>query len=168
MNVFNFRDRSERDHRQTDRQEDMGYTVTSFAHDDESESILKNYPNIFGHQQNQSHSISAFASVACGAAAIDFELFEPKFYPLIQGLAGQISSAVIEPGGDIAAARRVIGSYLAEIQLKEVRLRLIDASQPDSQRLKEVLANQGYDVFLISEEKQGEAVEIITRILLED
>lgn len=168
--VHDFPDRRERDRRQTDWLEDMGYTVIRFAHDDEWESVLKNYPNIFGHPQNRSHSIDVSASastVAADAVELDFDLFEPKLHPLIRALAGKISGAAIEPGGDIAAAKRVVGSYLAEIQFKGVRLRLIDAAQPDSQRLKEILANEGYDVFLVSEEKQDEAIEVITRVLLE-
>ncbi|HWQ36643.1 MAG TPA: DEAD/DEAH box helicase [Blastocatellia bacterium] len=168
--VHDFPDRRERDLRQTDWLEDMGYTVIRFSHDDEWESILKIYPNIFGHPQNRSHSTGASASASAGASDAggpDFDLFDPKFHPLIRALAARITGAAIEPGGDVAAAGRVVGSYLAEIQFKEIRLRLIDADQPDSQRLREILTDEGCDVFLVSEEKQAEAVEVITRVLLE-
>lgn len=167
--VHDFSDRHKRDSTQTDQLEDIGYTVIRFAHDEEWENILSRYPNIFGNPQNLKHS----STQACALAStsnreeLDLDLFDPKFHPLIQALAARIAGATIESGGDISAAGRVVGSYLAEIEFKKIRLRLIDTNQPNIQRLKELVIEEGFDVFVVSEEKQADAVDIITRALLE-
>jgi very-short-patch-repair endonuclease len=160
--VHDFPERRERDRRQTEWLEDLGYTVIRFAHDEEWAALLQRYPHIFGAAE---HRQSTHPVLPMKATAFDPELFEEKWHELLTALSTVNVGVVIDPGSDVAMDERVIGSYLAEILHNNVRLRLIDAEQHNTQLIAEILTREGFTVFAVSQQNQSEAVEAINRLL---
>jgi len=163
--IHDFPERQQRDRIKAEWLEDQGFTVIRFAHDAEWAAILQKYPHIFGKPARVAPKTKEKTSPAAASAQLDFDLFDPRFHPLVQSLAARLPDAVIEPGGDVAQRGRVVGSYLAEVQYEDVRLRLLDAAQADKEKVQEALIEAGFDVFVVGEEQQEEAVEILTQIL---
>lgn len=162
--IHDFPERQQRDRTKAEWLEDQGYTVVRFAHDEEWDVILQKYPHIFGKPRVTPKTREKTSTVAA-SAPLDFDLFDPRFHPLVQSLAARLPDTVIEPGGDVAERGRVVGSYLAEVQYGDVRLRLLNAAQADKEKVQEALIEAGFDVFVVGEEQQEEAVEILTQIL---
>jgi ATP-dependent helicase YprA (DUF1998 family)/very-short-patch-repair endonuclease len=171
--VHDFPERRARDQQQTGWLEDLGYTVIRFAHSEDWEVVLQGYPHLFGvGLERNAHPESGevvgtveVMTLPINLQVPDWELFDERYQPLLQTLYNQISGLTLEPGGDVAADGRVIGSYLAELSLGGIQLRLVDADQPDTQIVKESLASAGYEVVTIYPQYWSEAIVLIKQAL---
>lgn len=160
--VHDFPERRERDRRQTEWLEDLGYTVIRFAHTGEWAALLERYPHVFGAAERRPPALSV-APVNTGA--FDPDLFEEKWHELLTALAAAIGGVSIEPGGDVVSGERVIGRYFAELTAADFTLRLIDAAEANVGQIKEALANEGQAAFVVDPQQWREAARIIAETL---
>lgn len=119
-----FPERKDRDRQQTEDMEDYGYTVIRFAHDDEWLRIVERYPHVFGTP------VAASPPPESGPekdTTFEPDLFPSVWQPILAELAAQ-PGVHIEPGSDVTAGGRVIGSYVAEITRAGNTLLLVDAA----------------------------------------
>jgi very-short-patch-repair endonuclease len=107
-----YADRQAHDRQQTEAMEDYGYTVIRFGHADDWGQIAARYPHIFGMAQTMQAASPRAPDKATGVA-LALELFDEKWHALVHELAQELSSGMIEPGGDVALGGRVVGRYFA-------------------------------------------------------
>jgi hypothetical protein len=138
--------------------EDYGYTVIRFSHTDDWEQVAARYPHIFGAAQT-GHVMSPHEPVKATDTGLDLDLFEAQWHALLRGLAQELGSSIIEPGGDVALGGRVVGRYLAQVTLRRDTLWLIDAAEPDLERIKEAVTGDGHVPVVVSHEQWPEAVQ---------
>jgi very-short-patch-repair endonuclease len=154
----NYADRQARDLQQTEAMEDYGYTVIRFSHTDDWGQVVARYPHIFGTAQPV-HVTLPRAPVWAADAELEPDLFDAQWHALLRGLAQELGSSIIEPGGDVALGGRVVGRYFAQITLRRAMLRLIDAAEPDLERIKEAVTGDGHVPVVVSHEQWPEAVQ---------
>jgi very-short-patch-repair endonuclease len=158
-----YADRQARDRQQTEAMEDYGYTVIRFSHADHWEQIIARYPNIFGTVQTIQAVLPRELSNAT-VSELELELFDAPWHALLRELARELSSAMIEPGGDVALGGRVVGRYFARVTLPRSTLLLIDAAEPDIERIKEAITSDGHTPFVVAHEQWPEAVQSIVQM----
>jgi len=161
-----YADRQARDLQQTEAMEDYGYTVIRFSHADDWGQIAARYPHIFGVAQTMQAASPREPGKATGTE-LDLELFDEKWHALLHELAQELSSGMIEPGGDVALGGRVVGRYFAQVTLRRSTLRLIDAAEPDLECIKEAVTGDGHIPVVVSHEQWPEAVQGIVRMVRE-
>jgi hypothetical protein len=155
--------RQARDRQQTEAMEDCGYTVIRFGHADDWEQIAARYPHIFGVAQ----TIQAAPPRERGNVTdteLDLDLFEAQWHELLRALAQELGSSIIEPGGDVALGGRVVGRYFTQITLRRSMLRLINAAEPDLERIKEAVTGDGHVPVVVAHEQWPEAVQGIVQM----
>ena len=167
--VHDFPERRERDQRQAEWLEDLGYTVVRFGHDEEWAALLQSYPHVFGALQyaKQAPAVPA-AKKAERDVSVDRDLFAPEYIPLLEAIAATLPNAVIEPGGDVISGGRVAGGYFAEVVTGDIRLRLIDATQAEGELIKDALASGGFKALLIEPRNRERTIEIVKQALEEE
>lgn len=158
--VHDFPERRQRDQRQTEWLEDLGYTVLRFAHDDEWTGLLEKYPQVFGAARGE--TVSPLAPPA-EVPAFDADLFDRKWHQLLAALSSEITGAGIEAGGDVTFKGRVIGTYFAELAAADFTVRLVDAAQANADEIKETITNENVAAFIVSHQQWPEAAEIIIK-----
>lgn len=99
------------------------------------------------------------------AAPIDLELFAERYHQILLSLRAWFPGLQIEPGGDVFDGSRVIGSYFAEMDINGIRIRLVDAASPATQRMRETLAVEG-DVLMIDPDRRSQSVELLKLALV--
>ena len=134
-----FPERKDRDRQQTEHMEDYGYTVVRFPHDDDWMSIVQRYPHVFGTPRiltrppqtpnNESEEFEA-------------DLFPEIWQPLLASLA-ELPGTDVEPGSDVTANGRVVGSYVAEITRNGETLLIIDATSETKTLVDNTLQTAG-------------------------
>ena len=157
-----YADRQARDRQQAEAMEDYGYTVIRFGHADDWGQIAARYPHIFGAAQTMPVALPGESGGATGTA-LELELFDAQWHALLRELAQELGSSIIEPGGDAALGGRVVGRYFAQVTLHRGLLRLIDAAEPDLERIKEAVTGAGYIPVVVSHEQWLDAVQGIVR-----
>jgi hypothetical protein len=95
---------------------------------------------------------------------LDLDLFEVQWHELLRELAQELGSNIIEPGGDVALDGRVVGRYFAQVTLRRGTLRLIDAAEPDLERIKETVTCDGHIPVVVAHEQWPEAVQGIVQM----
>ena len=92
----------------------------------------------------------AAQSQAAGQAsvALDLDLFDPAWHPLVRALAA-LPYAAMEAGGDVSNNRRVVGIYLGEVTAHGRTVCLIDGADPDAAGVRTVLEGQGRQVLQV-------------------
>jgi very-short-patch-repair endonuclease len=158
-----YADRQARDLQQTEAMEDYGYTVIRFSHTDDWEQVAARYPHIFGTSQPV-HVTSPREPVRATDAELELDLFDAQWHTLLYALAQELSSGMIEPGGDVALGERVVGRYFAQITLRRSRLWLVDAAEPDIERIKEAIIGAGHTPVVVVHEQWLEAVQGIVQM----
>ena len=158
-----YADRQARDRQQTEAMEDYGYTVIRFGHADDWGQIAARYPHIFGVAQTMQAASPREPGKATGTE-LDLELFDEKWHALLHELAQELSSGMIEPGGDVALGGRVVGRYFAQVTLRRSRLWLVDAAEPDIERIKEAITGAGHGPVVVAHEQWPEAVQDILQM----
>jgi very-short-patch-repair endonuclease len=156
-------DRQARDLQQTEAMEDYGYTVIRFGHADDWEQVAARYPHIFGVAQTIQASLPHELGSVTGVE-LELDLFEAQWHMLLHELAQELSSGMIEPGGDVALGGRVVGRYFAQVTLRRSTLRLIDAAELDIERIKEAVTGTGHMPVVIVHEQWPEAVQGIVQM----
>lgn len=157
--VHDFPERRERDRRQADWMEDLGYTVIRFAHDDDWEALVQRYAHVFGAV----HVLRAESPIETVqvASSFDPDLFDEKWSQLLHRLSSSIAGAIIEPGGDVFRNGRVIGAYFAELSVGEFKLRLVDAAEQHADSIKETIVSDSLTAFIVDHQHWAEAADII-------
>ena len=158
-------DRHQRDLLQEEELEDAGYMVVRFGIEADWASILQQYPHVFGVAQSPSPTPVA-ATPEASVEAIDLDLFDITWHPLIQTLAS-IDGIAVEAGADVTQDGCVVGNFLAEVAQNGCSVRLVDATSPDSQLVQDVLQSQGYKVVSLTPEAHSAAADIL-KALQED
>src|SRR5215510_11731326 len=158
-----YTDRQARDLQQTEAMEDYGYTVIHFGHADDWAHIAVRYPHIFGAAQPV-HVTLPREPVKVTNAALELDLFDARWHALLGVLAQELSSGMIEPGGDVALGGRVVGSYFAQVTLHRGTLRLIDAAELDLERIKESITGAGHIPVVVVHEQWPEVVQGIVQM----
>jgi very-short-patch-repair endonuclease len=158
-----YADRQARDLQQSEAMEDYGYTVIRFSHTDDWEQIAARYPHIFGTAQPV-HVTLPRETVRTTDAELELDLFDTQWHALLGALAQELSSGMIEPGGDVAFDGRVVGRYFAQVTLRRGILRLIDAAEPDVERIKDASTGTDYIPVVVAHEQWSEAVQDIVRM----
>jgi len=64
----------------------------------------------------------------------------------------------------VALGGRVVGRYFAQVTLRRGMLRLIDAAEPDVERIKEAITGTGHIPVVIAHEQWPEAVQGIVQM----
>src|SRR5262249_40256947 len=140
-----------------------GYTVIRFGHADDWAHIAVRYPHIFGAAQT-GHVTLPREPVRATDTALDLDLFEIQWHKLLRELVQELGSSIIEPGGDVALGGRVVGCYFAQVMLRRGTLRLIDAAEPDLERIKEAVTGAGHVPVVVAHEQWPEAVQGIVQM----
>ncbi|MGH9766088.1 MAG: endonuclease domain-containing protein, partial [Blastocatellia bacterium] len=167
--VHDFPERRERDQRQAEWLEDLGYTVVRFGHDEEWAAMLQSYPHVFGAPHYAGRAPAAPASEETErAVSFDRDLFAPEYIPLLEAIAATLPNAVIEPGGDVISGGRVVGGYFAEVVTSDISLRLIDATQAEGGLIKDALASGGFKALLVEPRNPERTIEIVKQALEEE
>jgi hypothetical protein len=141
-----FPDRAQRDTTQTECLEDQGYSVIRFGLQLDWDSVLQQYPHVFGVANLLSVPVEAGSELT--TAKLDLDLFDPMWHPLILSLTNH-KGITVEAGGDVIQDGCVVGDFLAELTLNGAVLRLIDASHPAVEVVGQSLQSQGYSVLAI-------------------
>src|SRR5262249_43474164 len=129
-----------------------------FSHTDDWEQVVARYPHIFGTAQPV-HVTLPHAPVMATDAELALDLFDAQWHALLGALAQELRSGMIEPGGDVALGGRVVGRYFAQVTLRRRLLCLIDAAEPDIERLKEAITDAGHVPVVVAQEQWSEAVQ---------
>jgi very-short-patch-repair endonuclease len=153
-------DRQARDRQQTESMEDYGYTVIRFSHTDDWEQITARYPHIFGVAQTIQATLPHAPGNVTGVE-LELDLFDVQWHALLYALAQELSSGMIEPGGDVALGGRVVGRYFT---LCRSRLWLVDAAEPDIERIKEAITGAGHVPVVVAHAQWPEAVQGIVQM----
>ncbi len=153
-----FPERKSRDQKQTEDMEDYGYTVIRFSHDDDWLTIVGRYPHVFGTPKATSASPETPPAAAGGFEA---DMFPAGWQPLLTSLAA-MPDTVVEPGGDVTVAGRVIGSYVAEISLDGRPLRVVDATADSAGSVAKALQDQGRTTVTVDPSDQHAASHLET------
>ena len=154
-----FPERQERDREQTESMEDYGYTVIRFRHDADWPAIIQRYPHIFGTPTPAAPPAEAPVQ-APAEQELELDLFPGEWQPIIAELAGT-DNLRIEPGGDVSASGRVVGSYVAELTGANGDWVLIDDRSPNSAAVTRTLQQQGRRTISIN----PTAADAVNRIL---
>ena len=80
--------------------------------------------------------------------AVDLDLFDPAWHPLVRALAA-LPDAAMEAGGDVSNNGRVVGTSIGEISADGRTLYLIDGANPDAARVRTALEGQGHTVLQV-------------------
>jgi ATP-dependent helicase YprA (DUF1998 family)/very-short-patch-repair endonuclease len=132
-------ERVARDQQLTERLEDAGYSVIRFAAEDDWDAILAKFPDIFG-----ASSVSASGTRATAPRRFDADLFPDAWQETLAGLAGD--GLIIEPGEDVVAGDRVVGTFVAKFTRGTNAIYLVDPSDPDAARVTSTLGKAGLRV----------------------
>lgn len=126
--------------RQKDRQqerdlEDLGYSIVRFPAGGDWESIVRESPGVFGEGEARLTSSPlpvepapgpSDLAIAARGVELDLDLFDERWHDLLCQLQEAIPGLQIEPGGDVVAKGRVVGSYIAEVAANGFRIQLIE------------------------------------------
>ena len=134
-----------------------------FGHADDWGQIAARYPHIFGVAQTMQAASPREPGKATGTE-LDLELFDEKWHALLHELAQELSSGMIEPGGDVALGGRVVGRYFAQVTLRRSRPWLVDAAEPYIERIKEAITGAGHGPVVVAHEQWPEAVQDILQM----
>ncbi|WP_416673580.1 Zn-binding domain-containing protein [Egbenema bharatensis] len=154
-------DRAQRDASQTECLEDFGYSVIRFDLQSNWETVLQQYPHVFGNPQQR--IIMSFSSaLQTSDKTLDLDLFDPVWHSLINSINSH-EGIFIESGGDVVQENQVIGDYIAEVSCNGYVIRLIDREK-SSEDVKAALEAQGFNVLYVSQESVEEIVKEIIRV----
>jgi len=134
-------ERLARDRELVERLEDAGYSVVRFGLEDDWDSILARYPEVFGVANNR--------TVPRG----DMGSFEPALFPetwrgVLESIAG--SGVQVEPGIDIAPGGADVGRYVAKLTRDGVSLYVVDRSSPAAESVLYALTDGGLHAVAIA------------------
>lgn len=141
-------DRAKRDQNQTDCLEDLGYSVIRFSLQSNWETILQQYPHVFGVAQPT--LLANVVDQDTSGAPLDLDLFDPVWHSFIQALA-EVEGIEIEAGGDVMQDGQVVGDFIAEVAQNSAILRFVDTGSPGASVVQQALQAQGYKVLLLDQ-----------------
>ncbi len=96
-------------------------------------------------------------------AAVDLELFDEEWHPLVQALSAAAGVAV-DAGEDVEAGGRVIGADVAAVEAGGRVLRLVDRRDPAARKVEETLAAQGRKALLADPHEDDLAGRILAAL----
>ncbi len=149
-----FPDRQRRDLEQQEALEDKGWLVLRFGHrllDRVAEAgqqgdwmdLVTRHAYLFGNPVQANQGV---------LAPPDLDLYEPEWHTLVTDL--HALGVVVRPGADLRLDGRVVGSYLAELQSGDRRLRLLAADQSE---LLAACQAEGVPARVVDPDKDGAA-----------
>ncbi|QDU96253.1 DEAD/DEAH box helicase [Lignipirellula cremea] len=153
-----FPDRQQRDKEKGLALEDQGITVLRFHHAGQWDEIVASHPNIFGVARDLSPPLVT-AVMPAAEEELDLDLFHGDWHAIAQQLGGR-DGVQVEPGGDVPHGGRVLGAYVMEVAISEVRLWIVDRRENPSDKLLEAIASQGH-LALSIDPADASAVETI-------
>lgn len=127
--------RKERDAQQTACMEDRGWTVVRFGHRDDWEALVKQWPSVFGRPQSVAPARGADEP---GSSA---SLFPSEWQACLRPLPEQ--GVRVEPGRDIVSDGAIVGRSIAELQLGERVVELVDARAENAQAVGKAIEAEG-------------------------
>jgi very-short-patch-repair endonuclease len=154
--------RQARDEAQTECMEDCGYTVLRFRLEDDWESLLNRFKDIFGPAQSAADIQSVMAKPS-EVTPLDLDLFEPVWHPLMSRLTAL--GIAVGAGADVQADGRVVGAYLASANYRGQTLYLVDQADTAIEAVVKLLQHQGYHVRQVCCERQEEDIHTIAHLL---
>jgi len=129
--------RAARDREQTASMEYVGYSVIRFPKDADWMQIVRAHPSVFGEPVQRRRAETPQDE----PAGFDPDLFPSVWHELLQQLAAEGVS--IDPGGDVASAGGVVGSYIAALRRGNGALRLVDGRDARAQSVCEACDSSG-------------------------
>ena len=96
--------------------------------------------------------------------AVDLDLFDPAWHPLVRALAA-LPDAAMEAGDDVSNNRRVVGTYSGEVTAHGRTVYLIDGADPDAAAVRTVLEAQGRQVLQVRTTDVAGAVRDVAEAL---
>ncbi|MCP3962312.1 MAG: DEAD/DEAH box helicase [bacterium] len=155
------------DRAQEDRLQNQGFGFVRFSYRDEDEwpEILERYPSVFGRVETVREEIEPGPEPVPVPVpeAIDLELFDEEWHPLVRDLAER-EGIVVDAGGDVLAGGRVIGADVAVVEAGGRRLRLVDARDPAAEKIREALDAGGERALLIEPEDEELAERVLAAL----
>ncbi len=142
------------DRAQENRLQDHGFDFLRFSYQEEDSwrDQLARYPSVFGRVAAAPEGVPGAEEVT--AAALDLELFDDDWQPLIQALASQVGIEV-DAGEDIVSGGRVVGADIAVVIAGERRLRLVDRRDPAATAVQEAIVAAGGQSLLVDPEDEN-------------
>ncbi len=140
-----FPDRQKRDDEKTAAMEDYGITVLRFHHEDDWNENIANHPNIFGVAREATELVHE--TVSEPEDEFDLDLFPSDWHSILKDLH-QDEQCEVEPGSDVSANGRVVGSYAAELRHGDQQYFLVAEGQASSDVI-EALKTDGARVIAI-------------------
>lgn len=153
------------DRKQQDALEDAGYSVIRFHHAADWLGVVRRYPGVFG----TIGSVPPPGSVAPPASgAFDLDDFDPRWHPLVRALA-EAPELLVRAVGDIAdPSGRVVGSCPAEVVRGTRSVFVLDATDPDAERLESVLAADGRTAIRVDPAAAGAHAAVLAALGTEE
>jgi hypothetical protein len=142
--------------------EDYGYTVLRFRLEDDWESLLERFKDIFGSAQSTTN-IQTVVAKPPEATPLDLDLFEPIWHPLASKL--NALGIAVDAGADVKLDGRVVGAYLASANYCGQTLYLVDQADSAIEAVVKALQHQGYHVRQVCCERQEEEVGTVAHLL---
>lgn len=141
--------------------EDAGWSVIPFHHAADWREVFAQYPSVFGVVREGPRTSEAPAAGPEVAAddGWDDEYVAERFRPLIRVLRS-VAGLEIEPGGDVSADGRVVGSEVAVVRVGGTELHLVDAEQVVASSVIAALESRGLRALRITGD-DGEADRVL-------
>jgi len=156
--IHDYPDRQIRDDDKRAALRNAGYTVVRFKHSEDWREIFASKTSVFGAPKVRVESVAPTASV------VDKDLFPSTLHTLIDRLVSQGINS-IEPGADVVHDGKVVGSYLAEITNGHGKIRVIDGSDPDKEKLIDALKSAGVKILESHPSEEERLIEDLMKIL---
>lgn len=153
--IHDYPDRQERDEEKRATLRNAGYTVIRFKHSESWLEMFASKASVFGTSRAQTDL------PVVPSEGIDKDLFPSKWHQLIDQLIADGVTA-LEPGADVLADGKVIGSYVAAISNGHGPIHLVDADDLDNAKITDALHSAGATVL---QAKEGEEKRLIAEIL---
>jgi hypothetical protein len=153
--IHDYPDRQNRDDEKRTALRNAGYTVVRFKHSDDWREIFTSKPSIFGSPKAPTEG----ATIVPGG--IDKDLFPAKWHPLIDHMTAS-GICGLEPGADVKAEGKVVGSFLGEIVNGKDIIRFVDSDDTDKSQIIETLRAGGA---IVLEANAGEEEQLVVNLL---
>jgi ATP-dependent helicase YprA (DUF1998 family)/very-short-patch-repair endonuclease len=130
---------------------DAGFDPIRFHHTADWGAILARRTDVFGTPVSKPKTgPSAFggSEPSPEPGAVDLDLFDDEWHPLIQALA-DTDGVSVDAGGDVQRDGRVVGMDIAIVVRGDQQLRIVATDDPNAEEIAEALRQQGHTALLI-------------------
>ena len=148
----------DKDRKQQDCLEDLGYTVIRFHHADDWEAILRTFPSLFGEPLEHPPSTR---EAAPEPEVLDLDLFDEPWHVHVLALANQEGISV-EAGGDVMDSGQVVGMTVAVVSRGGLHLHILDADTEGVAQARKALEAEGHRALELKAANMDSLQQVLT------